>query len=69
MTRKDYVLITNCMNHCKPTRPDEGLDYEAEFRFDGAVMQWKNDCNALADILARDNERFDRARFLNACGM
>jgi hypothetical protein len=25
--------------------------------------------SALADALARDNVRFDRARFLNACGV
>lgn len=57
MTRKDYIAIARALNNAKPEGP------LAAFR------QHTQDCNAVADALQRDNERFDRDRFLTACGV
>ena len=62
MTRKDYVLIAAALkrareygiDHERSTAPDETLDAA---------------CFALEHALAQDNPRFDRARFLKACGV
>lgn len=57
MTRKDYVLIADALKHaaaCDPGTEGGGI-YRA------AVC--------IADALAADNPRFDRARFLQACGV
>ena len=35
----------------------------------GAGHAWKDTCLAMADALANTNPRFDRARFLAACGV
>jgi hypothetical protein len=58
MTRKDYVLIAEAL---------------ASVRNEYADAPMRNThtdcCEAVADALARDNARFDRARFLKACGV
>ena len=36
---------------------------------DGARDLWSTSCLAFASMLATQNPRFDRARFLAACGM
>jgi hypothetical protein len=60
MTRKDYVAIAAALNACR-YHPD-----------DGAETDWACcdiHARAIADVMARDNPRFDRARFLKACGV
>ncbi len=63
MTRKDYVLLAAALASAKPAPhmhgPDHGL---------AAREQHKRDCEAIADALA-ENPRFDRERFLKACGI
>jgi hypothetical protein len=65
MTRKDYVAIAAAIKAAKADmfakEPDEshvdlcdGANYAAEH---------------IADTMERDNPRFDRARFLKACGV
>lgn len=65
MTRKDYVAIAEAVMsarreitlkepHDSREDLDDGVSYAAEF---------------IADVMARDNPRFDRARFLKACGV
>ena len=65
MTRKDYQLIANALFRARVDiirkEPDEshkdltdGVGYAADW---------------LADALASDNPRFDRAKFLRACGL
>ncbi len=65
MTRKDFILIAAAIRAARDEmfakEPDEshvdlndGLNYTAEF---------------IADALRRTNERFDRERFLKACGV
>jgi len=55
MTRKDYVVIAAALRRTKPTGYNRSL-------------QWRNDCLAISDELAIDNERFDQQKFLDACG-
>jgi hypothetical protein len=57
MTRKDYVLLAEALLQSKP-----------ENRLVERCAQHRYDCEAITDALARENTRFDRARFLRACG-
>lgn len=57
MTRKDYVLIAEAIRKVySDHHPDDcfGVDWTAR---------------AIADALSRDKPRFDRTRFLEACGV
>lgn len=58
ITRKDYVLLASAIEraHTESLGSDmkEGSSLTAE---------------RIADALQADNPRFDRARFLNACGV
>jgi len=59
MTRKDYELIARALKI-------SGLNWE-----DGATPETviREVAGQLAYTLAQDNPRFDRARFLTACGV
>lgn len=59
-TRKDFVLIAEAVAACKPNDPSESPDYK---RGVYAVA------NELAWQLGKTNPRFDRERFLKACGV
>ena len=60
MTRKDYVMVADSI---KASRENwEGFTPEAQEAIDGLAR-------SLASKLAQDNARFDRARFLEACGV
>ena len=64
MTRKDYVAIAACI---KGTR---GFVGAFELPIDRAARNAVDLCaKELADHMAADNPRFDRARFLKACGV
>lgn len=66
MTRKDYEKIASAMfDRMVDLRPsDHGRKVERAYK-----AQHKALCNNVADVLACDNERFDRERFLRACGV
>ena len=55
MTRKDYVLIASAL---KANR-DKWV----------VTPTWLDAVYSVADALKADNARFDRARFLAACGV
>lgn len=55
MTRKDYILIADAINKAPV---DASQD-----------RQRNTVARSIADALATDNPRFDRARFLKACGL
>lgn len=61
MTRKDYVLIAAALASAQPDPYADGARF--------LERQHKRDCEDIADALASDNPRFDRARFLRACGI
>jgi hypothetical protein len=62
MSRKDYILIANAfaervkLAQCFNTRASR-MTHLLEI------------ASTIADSLARDNPRFDRSRFLTACGV
>ena len=57
MTRKDYILIAEAFKSAA-----EAVDYPERL---GALLA----ANEIAHRLERDNPRFDRARFMAACGL
>jgi len=54
MTRKDYVIIADVIKNLDECIDSDGLEALAD---------------NMADALESDNPRFDRARFLVACGV
>lgn len=65
MTRKDYVLIADAVRSTKPVS-GPGLS-AAELTGQQAQYEWT--AGVLAGRLAVTNPRFDRQRFLTACGV
>lgn len=59
MTRKDYVAFAQLITEASDA---ENNSQEAE----AAVRTL---ARRIADVFAADNSRFDRARFLKACGL
>ncbi len=66
MTRKDYELIAKALK----SRMDNALGLSAAYRktISPAEVVGMVACE-LADELGQDNPRFDRSRFLMACGV
>ena len=65
MTRKDYILIAAALNSALQT-PDYWYASNCDSQYEKGA---KSAINALAVSLASDNPRFDRERFLKACGV
>jgi hypothetical protein len=61
MTRKDYQLIAGIINNANYTA--------RKFKDTSGEGMLEHIANELSDELAKDNPRFDRARFLTACGV
>ena len=59
MTRKDYEAIAAAIK--------EVVDSNRWFK--GNLGGIQATAKAMADVMAADNPRFDRARFLKACGV
>ncbi len=57
MTRKDYVATADILDTLVSTVEGDALS---------AVLDAVDE---FASMFAKDNERFDRTRFLNACGV
>ena len=69
MTRKDYRLIAEAFVPVIRVRPNDpmcppGNDHSRSMRIGAEDI-----ARRLADRLAEDNPRFDRSRFLTACGI
>ena len=62
MTRKDYVAIAAALNAARPH------DFQREIDL-GRKEGWSAAVHLVAGTMAADNPRFDRARFLKACGV
>ena len=60
MTKKDYEAIAAAIAHTKMLADSNGY---------GAYSTLEEVAEQLAAVMAADNERFDRARFLKACGV
>jgi hypothetical protein len=61
MTRKDYKLIAGVLNHA--IKNWEGFDQERPEEVVSMIAK------TLSSQLIQDNPRFDRAKFLDACGV
>ena len=57
MTRKDYIATADILDTLVATATEESMPNILD-----AIDEF-------ADMFKRDNERFDRTRFLNACGV
>lgn len=62
MTRKDYILIAQAIKDAKPASVKDDYGNGLDVGVERAAFR-------LADALAVDNPRFDRERFLVACGV
>lgn len=60
MTKKHFVALAASL---ASTKPDANVDAPEHY------AQWLFDARAIADVCASTNARFDRARFLAACGV
>lgn len=56
MTRKDYVAIAAAIRK------------EVIYSGSETTTALKSVADSIADIMKRDNPRFDRSRFIDACG-
>ena len=63
MTRKDYIAIAAALNDTLL------IDCPSVEFLNGAKAAAISASGRIADVLARDNPRFDRERFLTACGV
>ena len=63
MTRKDYVAIAAAI---RQQAYSPNADINTRNAAEGTREHIADD---IADAMARDNPRFDRARFLKACGV
>jgi hypothetical protein len=57
MTKKDYIKFAAMFANRRAYQTGDKVDL------------WERLVYATADIFAADNDRFDRARFLSACGL
>lgn len=62
MTRKDYEMIAKALQAKRDELVESRSSYDRICGHDGAIL-------ALAEALASENPRFDRERFLKACGV
>ena len=61
MTRKDYVLIAKALK--------AQMKLSETFKEEDGMTSVANIARDLSDSFAIENPRFDRARFLSACGV
>src|SRR6266404_4600938 len=64
MTRKHFQQIANAMQSLRKFEVND-----AELSEDVRVVRYSSVVDALAKVLAESNPKFDRDRFLDACGI
>jgi hypothetical protein len=65
MTRKDYVAIAAAIKAARADITGKEPDEHHIDMLDGTSLSAEH----IAEVLKRDNPRFDRARFFAACGI
>jgi len=63
MTRKDYVALAEALHGAKPVP----MAYQSAEAWEIGNVYWRECMIAISDVLAADNPRFDRERFIKAC--
>lgn len=69
MTRKDYVAIARAINVAAAACVKAGSGYTTQTQNVAASGACRITAEAIAEHCASDNPRFDRVRFLKACGV
>ncbi len=64
LTKKYYELIACQLAECAPKEPDSVSEFMR-----GYVTAHTQIRSRLIDLFSADNPKFDRARFLEACGV
>lgn len=65
MTRKQFAAIADALYRSRPvSTTDAGRKFDAV-----AIQQHRLSCDQVAAALAEMNPRFDRDRFMAACGV
>lgn len=64
MTRKDYILLAEALKDSVCITAGRSMDYEI-----GCRTQFEVTAHKVASMLAHENPRFDRVRFLVAAGV
>ena len=67
MSKKDYILLVQALKDSKPEGFPQMTDDYKNF-FAGKQTAWSHTCETLSIALQSDNPRFNRAKFLQACG-
>jgi hypothetical protein len=65
MTKKDYEAMAAAVRDARARIINVEDASQIDAMLDGTAYAMEH----IADVLARDNPRFDRARFLTACGV
>ena len=67
LSKKHFEMLARGLSNNKPRNPAvPPREHKAALKH--RTLQWKADVCAIADMLATTNPRFDRERFLKACG-
>ena len=70
MTKKDFEAIAEALRDEYPLDTSAGETYETVGAWGkGASDEWNTTVRAIADVCMASNGRFDRGRFLYACGI
>jgi len=69
MTRKDYVAIAQCLRMARPVMNSVYYGTMSAETSDQIHATVSDVAQHLCAHMERDNPRFDRARFLAACGV
>ena len=66
MSKKHFIALAAALKACQTTiiRESDGGEFPVE-----AMRGWRTTVQDVANICAQTNPRFDRARFLKACGL
>lgn len=67
MTKKDFELLAAALHGAEPMAHGYPSNPQAEYQ--AAYGAWRLACRHVAHALATTNPRFDRDRFLQACGV
>jgi hypothetical protein len=66
MSKKDYELIARALKDSKP-QSKLNANYQDNVYFERMVV-WESVINKVAAEMENENPRFNRAKFLQACG-
>lgn len=69
MTKKDYEAIARVFSDMRASYFDGSRPHLSESERQCGAYAVKRSAVSMCDVFAADNPRFDRSRFLKACGV